>query len=166
MPVLLLLTIYAAFGVYPFGEKSLLITDMSQQYVDFHSWFYDILHGQDSIFFSWRAGLGMNMTGVYSFYIASPFSFLVLLFPKSCMPEALLLITLLKVGCAGLTFSCYAYRILGCKGISCVSFSVLYAMMTYVMVYALNIMWLDGVILLPVVLMCVHLLARPRPALL
>lgn len=158
LPVLLLLGVYVVFGVYPFGERSLLITDMSQQYVDFHSWLYDVIHGQDNLFFSWRTGLGMNMTGVYSFYIASPFSFLVLLFPKSGIPEALLLITLLKVGCAGLSFSFYAHRILGCKGVSGITFSVLYALMSYVMVYALNIMWLDGIILLPIVLVFIHLL--------
>ena len=37
MPGVLLLSVYIALGVYPFGQRSLLITDMSQLYVDF-SW--------------------------------------------------------------------------------------------------------------------------------
>ena len=37
MPGVLLLSVYIALGVYPFGQRSLLITDMSQLYVDFYS---------------------------------------------------------------------------------------------------------------------------------
>ena len=74
MPGVLLLSVYIALGVYPFGQRSLLITDMSQLYVDFYSYLIDVFHGQKALFFSWEGGLGMNMTGVVSFYLASPFS--------------------------------------------------------------------------------------------
>lgn len=77
MPGILLLSVYIALGVYPFGQRSLLITDMSQLYVDFYSYLIDVFHGQKALFFSWEGGLGMNMTGVVSFYLASPFSFLI-----------------------------------------------------------------------------------------
>ena len=73
MPGVLLLSVYIALGVYPFGQRSLLITDMSQLYVDFYSYLIDVFHGQKALFFSWEGGLGMNMTGVVSFYLASPF---------------------------------------------------------------------------------------------
>lgn len=157
LPACLLLTAYAIFGIYPFGNKSLLITDMSQIYVDFHSWIYDVLTGKDGLFFTWRAGMGMNMTGVVAFYLASPFSFLVLIFGKANITEAILFITILKVACCGLTFHIYAGRVLKCNGISGLFFSVMYALMSYVVVYALNIMWLDGVILLPIILLSLHI---------
>ena len=91
-PLVILLLVYVLFGMFPFGQKSLLITDMSQIYVDFHSWFYDALKGGDSLLFSWNTGLGMNMVGALTFYLSSPFSFLVLLFERSQIPDALLLI--------------------------------------------------------------------------
>lgn len=73
MPGVLLLSVYIALGVYPFGQRSLLITDMSQLYVDFYSYLIDVFHGQKALFFSWEGGLGMNMTGVVSFYLAARF---------------------------------------------------------------------------------------------
>ena len=116
LPALLITGTFAALGVSPFGQKSLLITDMSQLYIDFHAWFYDVLTGAQSPFFSFRAGMGMNMTGLLAFYQASPFSFLVLLFPKEAMPDAVLLITILKLGAAGFMFSIFAQRVLICTG--------------------------------------------------
>lgn len=159
-PLVILLLVYVLFGMFPFGQKSLLITDMSQIYVDFHSWFYDALKGGDSLLFSWNTGLGMNMVGALTFYLSSPFSFLVLLFERSQIPDALLLITLLKVGSCGFTFSFYSSKVLKFNGIRNVIFSSMYALMTYVVVYALNIMWLDGIIMLPLVLLGVHSLVE------
>ena len=89
MPGVLLLSVYIALGVYPFGQRSLLITDMSQLYVDFYSYLIDVFHGQKALFFSWEGGLGMNMTGVVSFYLASPFSFLIAFFDKQSVTEGI-----------------------------------------------------------------------------
>ena len=158
LPAALITTAYALMGVYPFGQKSLLITDMSQLYVDFHAWFYDVLTGAQSPFFTFRAGMGMNMVGILAFYQASPFSFLVLLFPKEAVVDAVLLITVLKIGTAGLAFSCFAANVFSLLGKSNLIFSVLYALMGYSVVYTINLMWLDGVILLPLCIWCVHLL--------
>ena len=112
MPGVLLLSVYIALGVYPFGQRSLLITDMSQLYVDFYSYLIDVFHGQKALFFSWEGGLGMNMTGVVSFYLASPFSFLIAFFDKQSVTEGILLITILKTAACGLTFSIYTRKAL------------------------------------------------------
>ena len=155
-PGVLLLSVYIVLGVYPFGERSLLITDMSQLYVDFYSYLIDVFHGEESIFFSWKAGLGMNMIGVVSFYLASPFSLLMVLFDHQSVTEGILLITLLKAAACGLTFSVYTKKVLCLDGTLNLCFSIAYSLMSYVVVYALNIMWLDGVVLLPLVLLGIH----------
>lgn len=43
----------------------------------------------------------MNMTGVVSFYLASPFSFLIAFFDKQSVTEGILLITILKTAACG-----------------------------------------------------------------
>lgn len=156
MPGVLLLSVYIALGVYPFGQRSLLITDMSQLYVDFYSYLIDVFHGQKALFFSWEGGLGMNMTGVVSFYLASPFSFLIAFFDKQSVTEGILLITILKTAACGLTFSIYTRKALHLCAAPNLCFSIAYSLMSYVIVYALNIMWLDGVIFLPLVLLGLH----------
>lgn len=143
MPGVLLLSVYIALGVYPFGQRSLLITDMSQLYVDFYSYLIDVFHGQKALFFSWEGGLGMNMTGVVSFYLASPFSFLIAFFDKQSVTEGILLITILKTAACGLTFSIYTRKALHLCAAPNLCFSIAYSLMSYVIVYALNIMWLS-----------------------
>ena len=96
------------------------------------------------------------MTGVVSFYLASPFSFLIAFFDKQSVTEGILLITILKTAACGLTFSIYTRKALHLCAAPNLCFSIAYSLMSYVIVYALNIMWLDGVIFLPLVLLGLH----------
>jgi uncharacterized membrane protein YfhO len=164
VPMLILLCRYAVLGVYPFGDNSVLITDMSQQYVDFFSAYRDILTDGGSLLHTWDSGLGMNFVGMFAFYLASPFSFIILLFSKSAITDAVLVMILLKVACGGLTFSIFARRsrLIGLSGLMNSAFSIAYALCSYVVVYTINIMWLDGVIILPLMLLCTERLISDR----
>ena len=148
LPAVLLLTVLAYRGFAPFGDKSLLIMDMSGQYVEF----YNALKFGD-IFFSWSKALGTNYTGVFAYYVSSPFSLLTLLFSDEAMPLCILLLTLLKIGLAGLTFTVYGTRRFELGGIPMLTFSCAYALMSYNIAYSMCLMWLDGVIWLPVILL-------------
>lgn len=150
IPFLLMLTAYAFLGVYPFGDSTLLSGDMSVQYLAFLSAFRDILTGQASPFYSFGKTLGGEMIGFGAYYIYSPFNLITLLFSRDTLPAAVTLITLLKIGCSGLTMYC-CLRSGQARKYSAVFFSVCYALMAYNAAYQLNIMWLDGVILLPLV---------------
>ena len=46
-------TVLALFGFYPFGEKSILITDMSSQYVEYFAAFTRMVREGDSLLFTW-----------------------------------------------------------------------------------------------------------------
>ncbi len=153
IPLIIMSSIYALHGMYPVGPKTVLICDMNGQYVDFYAAFYEILTQGKSLFFSWEAGMGFNILGLFAYYLSSPFSLIILLFKKQNLTEALLLITLLKIGTAGLTFAILVKYIGRGTKTSVVIFSVLYALMSYSIVYSFNIMWLDGVIFLPLVIL-------------
>lgn len=156
--------VYALHGMYPIGNKTILICDMSGQYVDFYSGLHSILTQGKSIFYSWQAGMGLNFLGLFAYYLASPFSLLILLFNKHNLPEALLLITLLKIGTAGMTFAVMARSLIEGTKISVIIFSVFYALMSYSIVYSFNIMWLDGLIVLPLVILGVEKILRHNKA--
>lgn len=175
IPPLILGLVYLMHGISPWGDKTVLISDLSGQYIDFYSAYYEILSQGRSILYSWQAGMGLNFLGLFSYYLASPFSALVLLFDKQHLTDALLFITLLKVGSAGLTFAFYAgYMFRNSPGLTpgnrllrlsssdliLLCFSVLYALMAYSVVYSFNLMWLDGVIFLPLILMGTEKLLR------
>ncbi|MGI0016212.1 MAG: YfhO family protein, partial [Nitrososphaera sp.] len=151
LPASAIVLLFAFMGLYPFGTKSVLVSDMSQQYIDFFAGFRNILTGQDTLFYTWTTGMGMNFIGLYAYYLSSPFSFIVLLFPKAMITEAVMTMVVLKVGTAGIAFSFLLKRLCGRGDISHIAFSVMYALMSYNVIYYFNVMWLDGVVLLPVV---------------
>ncbi|NLI91193.1 MAG: YfhO family protein [Peptococcaceae bacterium] len=160
MPLGILGLAYIKLGMYPAGDHTVLISDLSGQYIDFYSTYYEILTKGQSILYSWQAGMGLNFLGLFAYYLSSPFSLFILLFPKEHLTEAVMLIILLKIGCSGFTFLYYARYSLKCTGIYRILFSVLYSLMSYSIVYSFNLMWLDGVILLPLVLFGVEKILR------
>lgn len=152
---LLFLLLLALNGIFPFGKLSLLISDMNSQYIDFMMEYRRILAGQGSLFYSWHAGMGMNFLAILAYYLASPFNFLLLLFPERNIIDAVTLITGLKLACAAAAISWYLNSIPRAdakrhnSGLLMIGFGLLYGFSGYTIAYSFNIMWLDGVILLP-----------------
>ncbi len=157
-------TVWALFGMYPFGEKSILVTDMASQYMEFHTAFYDMLQGGRSMLYTWNTGLGMSFFGIWAYYLSSPFTPLLLLFPREALAEGLLTIATLKFACAGASMSVYLSRRFGVSGLKNLLFAAAYGLSGYCVAYCFNLMWLDGVILLPAVILASRRLwTAPRP---
>lgn len=94
----MLLVIFYKAGIYPFGEKSLLIWDLRWQYIQFFSWFKQVLTGRGDLFYSFNAGMGSNMIGLYAYYLASPLNLLILFFDD--IQIFVLVLTILKLALA------------------------------------------------------------------
>ena len=165
VPALILAVVYAVKGMHPFGDKSVLITDMSTQYADFHAGLYDKLKSGESLFYSFRSALGNNFVGTYAYYLASPLMPIILLFDKANMPDAIMLLILIKIGLCGLFFSIYCRNsvLVKSNGPVALAMSVAFALCGYCMVYTTNYMWLDNVALLPLVCLGIEaLIGRGR----
>jgi uncharacterized membrane protein YfhO len=156
MPILVLLGIFMVVGIYPFGPTSLLIIDMKTQYIAFFNHYYDVFHDGKSLLFSWEASLGMNFFGIYGYYLSSIFLPFILLFDRAHLPEAIVALTLLKVGLASLSMRVYLEKVIKKSNWLISIFAVGYALASYVIVYFQNIMWLDGLIFLPLILWAVN----------
>ena len=92
----IMLLVYVAMDVYPFGKSSVLVLDLNGQYVQFFAGLRAILHGDGSILYSFSRSLGGEFLGIYAYYVASPLSYLLALFPQSRMLEGLLVLFLLR----------------------------------------------------------------------
>ncbi len=159
VPAVLFLTLCMAMGFAPFGDSSILIFDLSDQFVEFLC-----ALKQGDVFYSWNIALGGSYIGTFSYYVSSPFSLLTLLCPNEHMPIAVVFLVALKLGLASFTFSLLLRRRTGRYDLTTLAFSVCYALMSYNMAYAMSFMWLDGVLWLPVLLMGTEdLLAGKRP---
>lgn len=155
MSTVLIWLIYKNLGFYPYGEKTVLLMDMKGQYSEFLAYLRHIATGDNSFFYSWSRSMGGNFIGLFSYYIASPLSWLTVLFSLSNLPVAIFWLTVIKIGLCGLSFAVYAEHALNNRKGNpiVVIFAVCYALMSYNMVYSICVMWLDGVILLPIVLL-------------
>ncbi len=160
LPILIMLFVMHQLKFYPFGEKSLLIMDMKDQIVAFMASLRNAIAGDNSLFYSWSCSMGGNYIGLFAFYIASPLSFLTVLFPVEQLPAAIVVLTLLKQGLCGLTCCIYTNAMAARAGKNLGFWawipSICYALLSYNIVYSLSPMWLDGVILLPLILLGVE----------
>lgn len=159
LPVLVMFVVYLGQGIYPGGEKSILTIDLNNQYVSFLSYLREMLAGERGFFYSFSKTLGGDMAGLNAYYLMSPLNAVLLLFPTEQLPLAIELLTLIKLGLCGLTFY---LCVTGNKSWHGLFFSTSYALMAYNIVYQQNIMWLDGVILLPVVILGIRRIVENR----
>ena len=151
IPVIILFAAYAAFGVHPFGDMSVLVLDLNGQYVYYFEHLRDVLHGSGSPFISWSRNLTGELMGIFAYYLASPFTIIPMLLPRSIMTESLLIMQLCKVGAASVTFNYYLRRSKNSRTSTSLIFGILYSLMGYMIVQLMNPMWLDGLIYLPLI---------------
>jgi len=158
IPAALMLMGYLCRGIFPLGDNSVLALDLNAQYIYYFEAFRQAVYEGKSIFYSWSQSLSGEMIGIYGYYLSSPFTLIILLFPKEFITEAVLVMTVLKVGAAGLAFGYFLYKAKPMYRYYVVTLSVAYAMMSYMIVNAMNPMWLDAVIYLPIVMLGVRYL--------
>jgi uncharacterized membrane protein YfhO len=154
IPFFLLASCFAIQQVHPFGDKMILTVDAYHQYAPFVVELRNKILSGDSLFYSWNIGLGTNFWAVFANYAASPLNLISLLFPTKLIPDAIALIACLRAGLAGL-FMSFLLRDLdkGRKDLFLCAFATLYAMCGWVLSYFWNIMWMDAVVLLPLVVL-------------
>lgn len=157
---------YITLGVWPFGEHSVLIIDMHHQYVAFFSLLRDKLLSGGSLLYNTNAGLGSGYLPLFAYYSSSPFNILMLLFPRDMLTEAIALATVLKITAAGVTFAIMARFVFKRNDYTIVIGGVAYSMMSFFIGHSWNLMWLDPIILLPLIILGFELLLRRgKPAL-
>lgn len=166
IPAVVMLAIYIAHGHKPFGDFSVLTLDLNAQYVYFYEALREFVFGDASLLYSFSRSLGGEFMGIYAYYIASPLSYIVVLFPKSMMLFALLTIILIKIGLCGLFFGFYLHKqTKNPNKNNIVIFSTMYALSAYAITYQNNIMWLDALFLLPLLTYAIERLVKEKKCL-
>lgn len=159
-PALIMLVLFIIRGIYPFGDRSFLFSDMYHQYMPFLSEFVHKIKAGEGLFYSCNVGIGSNFLALYVYYLASPFNWLVFLLPESLIMEFMSYLVILRIGLMGLTFSIYLRKVFGKADPAVLLFSTCYALSGYLAAYNWNVMWLDCLILLPLILLGAERLVR------
>ncbi len=148
----LMALIYLCIGV-PFFGNSVLVLDLNGQYVYFFEALHNIIYDRDaSLLYSFSRAMGGEFMGIFAYYLASPFSFLVALLPSAIITESLYVMILLKVGLAGATMGWYLQKTYPGKERNVLFFSAMYALCAWSLTYGNNVMWLDTFLLFPLVI--------------
>ena len=156
LPVLTAVIAFVAQGVWPFGDRGISVIDSYHQYVPFFSELQYKWKNWDSLFYSWNGGLGMNFLATIAYYLASPLNLLLIIFPKTLVMECFTVIYLIKIGLASLSFSYYIRTRFGKYNMFMTAFGCMYAMSSFVIGYGWNIMWLDCIVLFPMVMLGIY----------
>jgi uncharacterized membrane protein YfhO len=161
IPILFLLVLFSHFQITPFGNHSLVTSDFNNQYISYFAYFkHHFLDFKQLFGYSYAINLGGSFLGITTYYLLSPFNLLFLLFPVQQFPFVITLITVLKIATLGLTMYCYLVFYLRHTGNKYHGYDVyvmgllaiMFALMGFVISYKSNIMWLDPLILLPIVM--------------
>lgn len=149
LPVVSMLIVMLIGGYEPFGDLSMLYSDMYHQYYPFWVEFRDALRSGDSMLYTWNVGLGMDYLSLISYYLASPLNLLGILVPADLTLEFYSLLMPMKLGLASLFFAIFLSRIFQREDYSISFFGAFYGLCGWALAYQWNVMWLDTFALLP-----------------
>lgn len=158
IPATFILFLFFINNITPFGKKSILYNDLEIQIVPFLSELsYKLKHGE-SIFYSFRQSLGYDFFNQSCYYLNSPLNLFCVFFNSKNMPLFISILLVAKSGLCGITMHTYLTlhfkkNTKATNQILTLAFSTCYALCGYIFYYYLLIMWLDSMILLPIIIL-------------
>ena len=150
LPVFILLCICWLLKITPFGENTLLISDMECQYVDFLVHIRTLLREGRSLFYSFSKSLGDDYLSLLAYYLSNPLDWLIAFFPDDRIPEAVSLLVILRYALCGLTAAIYFRKAFKTRADTLI-FSTAYALMSLNFVIAEHTQLRNGAFILPLV---------------
>jgi len=153
--IIFMVAICISKHVMPFGHNSITLVDSLHQYLPFFSEYRDKLLNEGSLFYSWNIALGSNFAALWAYYLSSPFNYLLLLVDQYHIPMMYTIITIMKMALSSVTMTHFLSYKDGRKSRNpgIIAISVAYALSNYVIAYGWNIMWLDCIMILPLVVL-------------
>ncbi|MDD3931993.1 MAG: YfhO family protein [Eubacteriales bacterium] len=162
IPAGILLIGFFTRGVFPIADRNVLTIDLFHQYAPFMAELQDKFKTGGSLLFSWSGGLGVNFFALFAYYLSSPLNLLIILFPASYLTEAIMLLIVIKIGLSGACFHYFLKGVYKHSNYYMVAVSSLYALSSFSLAYYWNIMWLDGLFLMPLMLLGLVYLIRDK----
>ena len=154
LSLLLVLGVYFLLGFAPFGDDTILTGDLNGLYVNYITDMWRRVR-QGGLFYSFSKLCGGSTLGLFAYYMNSPFNLAYLLFPVRAIPYVAQGVFALRTACTGAACCFYLQR--HCKSASPLlpALSLGYSLCAFCVVYNQNIIWMDVVLLAPLVLWAV-----------
>ncbi len=140
-------------GVLGNGVYVLETGDMKAQHIPFIMQMGEVLKGKHSLWYSWNIGLGQSSIGSYAYYTLSPFNVLYWILGNDRIHIASALVVVLKAATSALTFQFFISYYLRHEYFETVLFSMMYALNGFVVCYFHTIVFMDAVLIFPLIML-------------
>ncbi|WP_160114461.1 YfhO family protein [Lentilactobacillus kosonis] len=151
IPMVVLTTIFLILQISPFGPKNFMISDLSTQYLQFFTELRrQLLHLHFSSY-SFLVSIGDSVVPIYSYYLLSPFNLIIVFFKNAQLPMAIDLIIWLKLIFANFSMSVFLAKKYQKYDLMAIAAGVAYGLCGFAAMYFYDLMWLDALIMLPIV---------------
>ena len=163
LPVLMIMVLMANNGIslFAYDDKTIIMSDMQSQYIAYLRSYRDILLNGGSFIYTTEKVFGGDYMSLFTYYLGSPFNLLVVFCSEEGLPLFFLWTAIIKMGLA--SFNLYLFvRVIGKFNITKLIPALGYGLISYSFVYMFNFMWLDGVMILPLVALGMHLLKQRK----
>ena len=139
----------------PFGWNSFTLVDSIHQYVPFFSDYRDKLLSGESLAYTWDVGLGQNFQSLMLYYMASPLNLIIIFFKREGIVKMMTLLIALKMVLSAASFGYMLSRRHGKirNNLIITALSFGYAFSTYMCGYFWNLMWLDCIMVFPLIIL-------------
>lgn len=155
--IILIAAYYRGFA--PFGENTLMAIDAWGQYFPMLREMKRAFRSLD-LSYSFTGALGFDLTAQSAYYTNSPLWYLLFLLPGELTPSQVDMMVFIRFALAGLTFFIYLSSHYKKRTVPMLAFSLGYAFSGYTFAFINQFMWMDAVVLLPLVLLGIEKLYR------
>lgn len=159
-----MLIVMIVADVAPFGTNAFTKVDSIHQYIPFMADYQSKLKNGGSFLYTWKVGGGVNFMSLLLYYLASPLNLILIFFSKEGITAAFSIMVAFK-----LAFSAWAFTYMLSRrknkpenNYLMVAFGLLFALNNYMVGYSWNIMWLDPIMVLPLVILGYERLIRSK----
>lgn len=163
--LLLVLSIMYLKDITPFGKKSFLTVDFLHQYAPMLKEMFNRLISGKSFVYSFNMGLGLPFYRNFFNYLSSPFNIIMFFFNEKTIITSYSFIIAIKVAASSMAMMALLNKKFNSNYLM-IALSILYSFSAYFMAYYWNIMWLDGIIFLPLIILGVEKLVDDNKILL
>jgi len=145
--------IYKLQKIAPLGNNSMLTIDFFHQYGPMLAELYDRLTTGENLIYTFNTGLGLPLFRNFFNYLSSPLNLLMLLFKRENVVMSYSIIIGLKGILSAITCTYFLKKKLNLNKFLSISLGLLYAFSAYFTAYYWNIMWIDGMYMLPIIIL-------------
>ena len=158
---IILMGVYFIKHIYPFGNDFIAWGDMHSQILALYYNFYDIFHSGKSLLISFSSLTAVNSIANFTYYAMSPLTFIILLFNRVDIPQAVSLIVMLKMVLASITCSYFLNKVFPkLHDFYKIIFGILYGLSTYSLSLYIISSWIDVVVLFPILMLGLYQLLK------